>query len=148
MNLSEMKPDLPTADRPLLITMIEQELDFIGQLYVEYEQITTYPDALTHPDQLRSLASLFYDFMDRLQHIVRSAEEENPNAELASLLGPNTMRRLKPFLEHYRRYSEFYPDNIDADRIVQLYELFPDAAEQVAGELRRWLENRGESNAR
>ncbi len=139
MKASKRKPDLPTADVHPLITVIEQELDFIGQLYVEYEQITAYPDALTRPDQLRSLASLFYDFIDRLQHIVRSAEEVSPIAELVSLLGLNTMRLLKPFLEHYRRYGEFYPDNIAADRIVQLYELFPDAVEQVAGDLRKWL---------
>jgi hypothetical protein len=140
---------------------VEQEIDFIGQLYVEYEQMTRYEDILTAPDQIRSLASLFYDFVNRIFMLRESSEtaslpenfslEPAHSGEVASelfFLSRNTLSVLGPFLDFYREYPSTYPARIDPDTVRMLYHLFPEATREVAADLRQVARTlRGENHA-
>ena len=134
-----MLTDLQLAD------LIEQEIDFIGQLYVEYEQLTSYEDILISAEKIRSLASLFYDFIDRIAHVLKNGEviatsdkalEFTPNSPAADFFQQTTIESLQPFLTLYNRYSEVYPQEIEPDKIVEMYHQFPQVTERVAGDLR------------
>lgn len=140
---------------------VEQEIDFIGQLYVEYEQMTRYDDILTAPDQIRSLASLFYDFVNRIFMLRESSETvslpEEFSVEPANsgevscelfFLSRNTLSVLGPFLDFYREYPDKYPAHIDPNTVRMLYHLFPEATREVAADLRQIARTlRGENHA-
>ena len=134
--------------------IIDQEIDFIGQLYVEYEQMTRYEDILTAPDQIRSLASLFFDFVNRLFLLKENAEAEGITAPAVDtnnpqnlfFLSPETRTTFHPFLDFYREYPQRYPSRIDAGEVRQLYHQFPEATRLVAADLRTFSQKlRGEN---
>ncbi len=132
---------------------IEQEIDFIGQLYVEFEQLMKYPDIYDTPANLRSLVSLFRDFVDRIWHLIKAGNdlnvwealpEKTPPGEIADELAPILARLftpltgalLEPFLRLYRQYATVYPDRIVWEEVVILAERFWKVSERVAGDLR------------
>jgi hypothetical protein len=146
------------------IDTIEQEIDFIGQIYVEWEQLATYDDILISPENLRSLASLFHDFADRLFRVVRLKNEllepgstagvviiaDSP-AEIPgsweSVFRDETIRLLQPFLDFYRQYKNIYPDKIIREQVDALFHAFPDASEKSAADLRNLLKSQRKPDA-
>ncbi|MEJ2634185.1 MAG: hypothetical protein P8184_02705 [Calditrichia bacterium] len=156
------RPDLKKyAD---FLSLADQEIDFIAQLYVEFEQLTTYPDILESEDHLRSLASLFYDFTDRLLRIGKYCAEfeiwaEPVNRKLSAdaghksgiifeiIFSENTLKLLNPFLSFYRNYSEVYPAKLSKSEIARLFDLFFSASESSAQEITALLKNLRDSSA-
>lgn len=124
--------------------LIDQEIDFIGQLFVEYEQMTRYDDVLEAPDQIRSLASLFYDFVNRLFQIVEEGSssglfpdsDSDPERAIRAFISSETRQPLQPWIRFYQEYPHTYPAAIDADNVRQLYHQFPEITRRVAGDLR------------
>lgn len=141
-----------------LSEIIDQEIDFIGQLFVEYEQMTSYQDILTSQDNLRSLASLYFDFVDRIVQVLKSRDMfQNPgkspekrflNLRLANIVSPPTIALMQPFLQFYENYSNVYPDKINREEIVALYHQLPEATENVARDLRNEAQKLRTTNAR
>lgn len=127
-----------------LISVAEQEIDFIGQLFVEYEQLAAYSDILTSPDKIRSLASLFYDFVDRAKHVISLGQEQNlwtsgPFGETdlpAGFFSGETSHRMKPFIRFYKDYKKSYPENISSGQVRELFYRFPQATEFLAADFR------------
>ncbi len=146
------------------LALADQEIDFIAQLYVEFEQLTTYPDILESEDHLRSLASLFYDFTDRLLRIGKYGAEfeiwtEPVNGKLSAAAGDkseiifeilfseNTLKLLNPFLSFYKNYSEVYPEKLSESGIARLFDLFFRASESSAQEIMALLKSLRDSSA-
>lgn len=126
--------------------LIDQEIDFIGQLYVEYEQLTSYEDILTSPEKRITLASLFHDFVDRIFQLLKQSDAGGNPADVAAnknwtkrlthIFVFETLSILDPYFSLYDRYLEIYPERLEAEKIVRLYHLFPQACENVARDLR------------
>ncbi|MHA1768087.1 MAG: hypothetical protein ACTSVK_17710 [Promethearchaeota archaeon] len=143
MKFSEDLPDV-----------IDQEIDFIGQLFLEYEQFTTNPDVLNRQDGIRSLEGIFYDFVDHVVHIIRfgfdlvnyqeesdespfiSAEDDRIKFFLGLILSDKTLNQFDPFLKFYSGFSYLYPSKIDLNILTNLISDFPHTVESVSADLR------------
>ena len=142
------------VEQTQLSDLIDQEVDFIGQLFVEFEQLSAYPDILEAADKLRSLASLFFDFMERIHQALKhkevtagGAEETGPAGDLSVFPEPQK-KILQPYFRFHRRYREMYPDKIDPAEIRKLFHHFPAAAETAASLLRQYSQNLRNADAR
>ena len=141
-------------DNKQISDIIDQEIDFIGQLYVEYEQLTSYKDILSSGEKIRSLASLFYDFVDRIAHVLKNGEiiatserildlgaRFRQELSITNIFSSSTIKRLQPFLELYNTYSQVYPDKIERSKIIAMYYQFPEITAGVALDLRTAAQN-------
>ncbi|MFZ0389479.1 MAG: hypothetical protein WAN36_03395 [Calditrichia bacterium] len=135
----------------ILLDVIEQEFDFIGQLFVEFEQMMSYARFFDTADNRRSLATLFYDFSERLHQIAAAALsgknlKENKGVSPVfpeGLFCTETEEKLAVFFNFYEKFINCYPYEIAYPELKKLAVLFPEIVEMAAADLRRFLKNNG-----
>ncbi|GAB4367970.1 MAG: hypothetical protein Kow0042_08930 [Calditrichia bacterium] len=151
-------------ERNQCASLLDQEINFIGQLVVEFDQLAQYDDVLTAPEHLLSLATLFNDFMERIHRALKylrlyektgnpPLKENDPLKNIqgdtfSSVFQDDTLTELGAFLNYRQKFPEIYPDKINAEELIQLFHQFTPAAENVARDLRELSRKLRENHAR
>ncbi|GAB4338296.1 MAG: hypothetical protein Kow0037_22120 [Calditrichia bacterium] len=121
--------------------LIYQEIDFIGQLFVEFEQLAAYEDVLTSRDNRESLVSLFRDFADRVVQLGAAKWPDlKPPDRCKKLLDATAFARFQPYLHLHQMYAFARSVLADSPDVDNLFRDFPEACQMVVGCLRSQTE--------
>lgn len=121
--------------------LIYQEIDFIGQLFVEFEQLAAYEDVLTSRDNRESLVSLFRDFADRVVQLAATIWPAlKPPEGCRRLLSQEAFDHFQPYLHLHQMYAFARSVLADSPDVDTLFRDFPEVCQTVVGCLRSQTE--------